>query len=163
MMRYYRTGAHTKHDLKVHLIFVPKYRKRVLHGEVGEAVRDLIRQICTEIDVEIISGKVAVDHIHLFVSHPAHLSVSAMVQKIKGKSSYKLMSRYPHLRKTFWGRHFWARGYCAVSSGNITDEMIQRYIAEQEGQEIQHGDVSVAACASAHPVVTTYRLLADSR
>ena len=86
-MRHYRTTAHSKYDLKVHLIFIPKYRKRVLYGQIGTGVRDLIRQICTEIDVEIISGKVAPDHVHLFVSYPPHLSVSTLMQKVKGKSS----------------------------------------------------------------------------
>ena len=142
-MRHYRTTAHSKYDLKVHLIFIPKYRKRVLYGQIGTGVRDLIRQICTEIDVEIISGKVAPDHVHLFVSYPPHLSVSTLMQKVKGKSSYKLMSLFTELRKIFWGRHFWARGYCAVSSGNITDEMIQTYIETQEGENIHHGDITV--------------------
>lgn len=144
-MRYYRTSAHTKYDVKVHIVFIPKYRKRVLYGPVGEAVRELIRGICTELDVTIVSGKVAPDHVHLFVSYPAHLAISTMVQKIKGKSAYKLFGLFPHLRKTFWGRHFWGRGYLAVSSGNITDEMIQRYIEEQEGQDINHGDISMVA------------------
>lgn len=87
-MRYYRTTAHSKYDLKVHVVFVPKYRKRVLYGMVGEKVRDMIRQICTELDVQIVSGKLAVDHVHLFVSYPPYLSVSDLVQGIKGKSSY---------------------------------------------------------------------------
>ena len=142
-MQHYRTTSHSKYDMKVHVIFVPKYRKRVLYGQVGNALRDLIRQICTEIDVEIISGKVAPDHVHLFVSYPPHLSVSTMMQKIKGKSSYKLFSKFPDLKKTFWGRHFWARGYCAVSSGNITDEMIQTYIEQQQGEDIKIGRAHV--------------------
>ena len=140
-MRKYRTSSHTKYDMKCHVVFIPKYRKRVLIGEVGEAVRDLIRQICTEEDVEIMRGKVAADHVHLHVSYPTSLSVSKMMQKIKGKSSYKLFSKFPQLKKTYWGRHFWARGYLAVSTGSITDEMVQKYIEEQEGQEIKHGDI----------------------
>src|SRR5258706_11286878 len=106
-MRHYRTTSHSRYDIKVHLVFIPKYRKKVLYGQVGEATRDLIRQICTEQDVEIISGKVAPDHVHLFVSYPPYLSISELAQRIKGKSSYKLLSIFPHLRKTFWGRHFW--------------------------------------------------------
>ncbi len=141
-MRQYKTSSHTKYDIKCHIVFIPKYRKRVLIGEVGEGVRDLIRRICTEEDVEILSGKVAPDHVHLHVSYPTHLSVSKMMQRIKGKSSYKLLSKYSHLREIYWGRHFWARGYLAVSTGSITDEMVQRYIEEQEGQEIRHGDIT---------------------
>ena len=142
-MRHYRTTSHSKYDLKVHLVWIPKYRKKILTGIVGEKVRDLIRHICQEQDVEIISGKVAPDHVHLFASYPPHLSVSKLMQCLKGKSSYKLFSLFPTIRKTYWGRHFWARGYLAVSSGNITDEMIQEYIDSQEGEELRHGSLDV--------------------
>jgi len=142
-MRHYRTTPHSKYDLKAHIVFVPKYRKHVLAGFIGTTARDLIRQICVESDAEIVSGKVAPDHVHLFVSYPPHLSVSDLAQKIKGKSSYKLFSLFPHLRKVFWGRHFWARGYLAVSSGNITDEMIKEYIEQQAGEELAQGDITV--------------------
>lgn len=142
-MKHYRTTAHSKYDLKVHIVFIPKYRKRVLYGQVGTTVRNLIRQICTEMDIEIISGKIAPDHVHLFISYPPHRSISDIMQKVKGKSSYKLFSLYPAIKKQFWGRHFWARGYCAVSSGNITDEMIQQYIESQQGEEIKQGDINL--------------------
>ena len=142
-MRRYRTSAHSKHDVKVHIVFLPKYRKKVLTGYLGERVRDLIRQICSEMDVEIISGKLTIDHVHLFLSYQPYLSISDMVQKIKGKSSYKIMSMFPEVRKIFWGRHFWARGYLAVSSGNITDAMIKEYIEEQQGEDIVQGEIKV--------------------
>ena len=142
-MRHYRTSSHSKHDVKVHIVFLPKYRKKVLTGYLGERVRDLIRQICSEMDVEIISGKLTIDHVHLFLSYQPYLSISDMVQKIKGKSSYKIMSMFPEVRKIFWGRHFWARGYLAVSSGNITDAMIKEYIEEQQGEDIVQGEIKV--------------------
>ena len=107
-MKHYRTTAHSKYDLKVHVVFIPKYRKQILAGEVAITVRDLIRQICSENDVEIISGKVAKDHVHLFVSYSPHLSVSKMMQKIKGKSAYKILSLHPKLKQQFWGKYFWA-------------------------------------------------------
>ncbi len=100
-------------------------------------VRDLIRQIAMEHDVQIISGKVGRDHIHVFVSYLPHHTVSKIVQWLKGTSSRVLLQEFAHLRKQFWGRHLWARGYLAVSSGTITDEMIEAYIAEQEGEPIQ--------------------------
>ena len=129
-------GAHTKTDLKVHLVWIPKYRKAVLRGEVALRVRDLLRQIAAEHELEIVSGKVARDHVHLFVSYRANQGVSQMMQWLKGISSRALLQEFPHLRKKFWGRHLWARGYLAVSSGTITDEMIQEYIAEQEGEQV---------------------------
>ena len=136
-MKRYRKGAHTTHDLKVHLIWIPKYRKKVLTGPVAIRVRDLIRQISMEHEIQIISGKVGGDHIHVFISYLPHQNVSKIVQWLKGTSSRVLLQEFAHLRKQFWGRHLWARGYLAVSSGTITDEMIQAYIAEQEGEPLQ--------------------------
>ena len=137
-MRSYRRNSHSKYDLKVHLIWIPKYRKRVLSGKVAERTRDLLRQICMEHEVHIISGKVAADHIHVFVSYRPQMSLSQLVQYLKGTSSRILLQEFAHLRKQFWGRHFWGRGYMAISSGNITDEMIQQYIDEQEGEPVDH-------------------------
>lgn len=135
-MRQYRLGAHTKSDLKVHLVWVPKYRKQVLTGEVAVRVRDLIRQIAAEHELEIISGKVARDHVHVFISYRPTQRVSQIMQWLKGTSSRVLLQEFSHLRKKFWGRHLWARGYLAVSSGTVTDEMIKEYIDDQEGEQI---------------------------
>ena len=139
-MRSYRLGAHTKFDLKVHIVWIPKYRKKVLKGEVSIRVRDVIRQIAHEHELVIISGKVASDHVHVFLSHRTNHDVSTMVQWLKGISSRILLQEFPHLRKQFWGRHLWARGYLAVSSGTITDDMIKKYIQEQEGQPVEEED-----------------------
>jgi putative transposase len=110
-----------------------------LTGQVAERTRDILRQICMEHEVHIISGKVASDHVHMFVSYRPQLALTKLVQYLKGTSSRILLQEYGHLRKQFWGRHFWARGYMAISSGNITDEMIQKYIEEQEGEPIDDG------------------------
>ena len=136
-MRKYRTGAHTKFDLKTHLVWIPKYRKKLLVGEVAIRVRDLIRQIAMEHELLIISGKVARDHVHLFVSYRPQQDVSTIVQWLKGISSRVLLQEFPHLRRQCWGKHLWARGYLAVSSGTITDEMIEAYIKEQEGAPLE--------------------------
>ena len=135
-MRHYRLGAHTKSDLKVHVVWIPKYRKPVLTGDLALRVRDMIRQIASEHELEILSGKVARDHVHVFLSYRPTQDVAQIMQWLKGISSRVLLQEFPRLRKQFWGRHFWARGYLAVSSGTITDEMIQEYIEEQEGEQI---------------------------
>ena len=135
-MRRYRVGAHTKTDLKVHLVWIPKYRKRVLCGQVAVRTRDLLRQIAMEHELDIISGKVGTDHVHMFIGYGPAQNISKIVQWLKGISSRVLLSEFAHLRKQYWGRHLWARGYLAVSSGNITDEMIQQYIDEQEGEPV---------------------------
>ena len=135
-MRRYLLGTHTKPDLKVHVIWLPKYRKRILTGPVAIRVRDVLRQIALEHELEIITGKVASDHVHMFIAYRPTHTISQIMQWLKGISSRILLSEFPHLRKQFWGRPLWARGYLAVSSGNITDEMIQTYIEEQEGEPV---------------------------
>ena len=135
-MKYYRTWSHTRYDLKIHLVFIPKYRKRVLFGKVAEELRKYIRQVCDELDIKIIKGKLALDHVHMFVSYPPTLSVSKMVQKIKWKSSYKLQQNNKDVKKQYRAWHFRARGYLAVSSWNITDEVIAEYIDNQDGVEM---------------------------
>ena len=92
-----------------------------------------------EHELTILTGKVARDHVHVFVSYRPHQDISTIVQWLKGISSRVLLQEFAHLRKMFWGRHFWARGYMAVSSGTITDEMVAEYIAEQEGEPV-HDD-----------------------
>jgi putative transposase len=118
------------------VVWIPKYRKAVLTGDVALRVRELIRRIAAEHELEIISGKVARDHVHVFLSYRPTQKVSQIMQWLKGTSSRVLLQEFPRLRKQFWGRHFWARGYLAVSSGNLTDEMIREYIDQQEGEQI---------------------------
>ena len=108
----------------------------MLTGPVAIRTRDLLRLIALEHEIEIISGKVSVDHIHMFICYHPTQNISKIVQWLKGISSRMLLSEFPHLKKHFWGKHLWARGYLAVSSGNITDEMIQQYIEEQEGEPV---------------------------
>ena len=102
-----------------------------------------LREICKAKDVEIIKGSIAKDHIHLFVSVPPYLSISKLMQSLKGKTSHKLLSEYKELSRQFWGRHMWGRGYFAASSGNVTDEVIMEYIETQDLQE-NDGDFHIA-------------------
>ncbi|MFV0346272.1 MAG: IS200/IS605 family transposase [Bacteroidales bacterium] len=144
MVQYYRKTSHTTYDCKYHIVWVTKYRKRILTGIVAERTRDLIRGICKEHDVEILKGHLSQDHVHLFVSVPPHLSISKLVQYLKGKSSYKLMMEVKQLSKTFWGRHLWARGYFVATSGNITDEVIIEYIKNQEDSNQDGGEFTIS-------------------
>ena len=141
-MEHYRKSSHTTYDLKYHLVWITKYRKRVLTGEVAKRARELIREICRARDVEILKGHISQDHVHIFVSVPPHVSISKLMQSIKGKSSRKMMSEFKALSRTFCGRHIWARGYFAASSGNVTDEVIMQYI-ELQGKEPQNGDFHI--------------------
>ena len=141
-MEHYRRSSHTVYDIKYHLVWITKYRKPILLGDIAHRVRELVSEICKTNDVEIIKGHVSKDHVHIFVSVPPHISVSKLMQSLKGKSSRKMMQEYKRLSKTFWGRHMWARGYFVASSGNVTDEVIMKYIEEQ-GNEPPDGNFSV--------------------
>ncbi|MEW6407414.1 MAG: IS200/IS605 family transposase [Patescibacteria group bacterium] len=134
-MQYYRVTSHTRFDSKYHLIWITKYRKRILTGEIGLRTRDIIRQICERFGVDIIRGNVSPDHVHIFVSISPHYSVSKIVQNIKGRSSRLLQQEFPQIRREYWGRHFWGIGFFCVTSGNVTDEMIMQYIEEQGNQQ----------------------------
>lgn len=134
--RKYRKGSHTVYDLRVHLVWITKYRYEVLGGVVGERVRELVRQICDSNDIQIIQGAVGKTHVHLYVSYPPKISVSEIMRRIKGRTSRKIQDEFPHLKKRYWGKHFWGIGYGAFSAGNITDEMIREYIENHE----KHGN-----------------------
>ena len=129
----YRKTSHSVYDLKYHLVWITKYRKPVLRGQVGLRLRELVRQTCAGQDVYILSGSIQPDHVHLLVSTPPKLAVSELMKRIKGRSSRKLLQEFGELRRQFWGRHLWARGYFAASSGNVTDAVIKQYI-ESQGQ-----------------------------
>ena len=141
-MENYRKSSHTIYDIKYHIVWITKYRKPVVRGGMAERLRDLIREICKARDVEILKGHVSRDHVHVFLSVPPHLSVSQLVQSLKGKTSRKLLMEYKSLSRAFWGRHIWARGYFVASSGNVTDEVIMKYIEEQ-GKEPPDGDFKI--------------------
>ena len=128
MPRYLRYSTHTVHEVSVHLVWVTKYRYPVLTGEVQLRVRDLIKQICDANDVRILKGVVAKGHVHIHVSYPPSLSISELMRRIKGRSGRKLLLEYPELKRRYWGGHFWAIGYGAWSTGNVTREMIDEYI-----------------------------------
>ena len=107
-----------------------------MRGEIGIRLRELIRQTCQTLYVYIEKGHIAPDHIHLLVSVPPYVSVSDLLQRFKGRSSRRMLQEFGELRRQFWGRHFWARGYFAASSGNVTDEIIKQYI-ESQGEELE--------------------------
>jgi putative transposase len=130
-MTEYRKGSHTVYDIKYHIVWITKYRKAVLRGEIGLRLRELIRQTCEAEEVYIEKGHIAADHVHLLLSVPPNIAVSDLVQRLKGRSSRKMLDEFGELRRQFWGQHLWARGYFVASSGNVTDEIIAQYIEMQ--------------------------------
>ena len=139
-MQNYRKTSHSVYDIKYHLVWITKYRKPLLSGSIGTRLRDLIREICKTMDVEIIKGHVSKDHVHMLVSVPPYHSVSQLMRRLKGKTSRRLLSESRILAKQCWGRHLWARGYFAASSGNVTDEVIAKYIEQQAIEERARDD-----------------------
>ena len=127
----YRKTSHSVYDLKYHLVWITKYRKPVLRGEIARRLRELVRQTCATLDAYILSGHIAADHVHLLVSVPPQISVSDLMKRVKGRSSRRMLEEFGELSHQFWGRHLWARGYFAASSGNVTDEIIKQYIESQ--------------------------------
>ncbi|MFO7945166.1 MAG: IS200/IS605 family transposase [Anaerolineales bacterium] len=130
----YRKGPHAVYDIKYHLVWVTKYRYKVLKGDLALRMRDLIRNICEQHGMRIIKGHVSKDHVHLFVSAPPQLSVSEVMQYVKRKSSRRLQEEYPSLRKRYWGWHLWARGYFCATTGTVTDEMIEAYLEKHASE-----------------------------
>ena len=95
------------------------------------------------LEIEIIKGDVSSDHVHMLVSVPPSVSISKLMQSLKGRSSRKLMTEFRALKREFWGRHLWARGYFACTTGNVTDEVIKEYIENQEVERDKDADFRV--------------------
>ena len=102
-MENYRTGSHSRFDLKYHFVWITKYRKPILVGEVGMRLRELVREVCRTNEIEILEGAVSRDHVHVLLSCPPNLSPSKIMQYIKGKSSRKLLMEFKHLAKSVLG------------------------------------------------------------
>lgn len=138
-MTEYRRSAHAVYDLKYHVVWITKYRYKVLKGRVAERTRDLIRQICESRDVVIVRGAVSPDHIHMLLSAPADLSPAKLVQYIKGRSSRRIQDEFPEIRKRYWGQHLWARGYFCATVGAVDEETIKKYIENQQWDRDDQG------------------------
>ena len=131
-MAEYQSSGHAKYDLKYHLVWITKYRYRVLRGAVAARARELIRQTCEMREVQIVRGAVSADHVHMLVSAPPHLAPAKLVQYIKGRSSRRLQEEFPHLKKKYWGQHLWARGYFCATVGAVNEETVRAYIESQK-------------------------------
>ncbi len=123
-----RYSSHTVTRLTAHLVWTTKYRYHVLTGDVKVRCRELIIQICDAEDVRILKGVVSKDHIHMHIESAPSKSLSELVKRLKGRTSRLLQQEFPKLEKRYWGRHFWAVGYGAWSTGNVTEELVQAYL-----------------------------------
>ncbi len=134
-MGKYRRLTHVVYKCDYHIVFTPKYRFRILTGEIAAAMEQDIRQVCSWKEVEIEEMSVQTDHVHMVVSIPPRLSVSDFMGVLKGKTAIRIFKSHPNLKKKpYWGNHFWARGYF-VNTVGINEEMIRRYVKFQEEEE----------------------------
>ena len=136
----YRYGGHTVSRMTVHLVWVTKYRYKVLEGDMKKRCRELLIQICDAEDVRILSGVVSTDHVHMHIEYAPSLKVSDLVKRLKGRSSRLLQREYPMLEKRYWGKHLWAIGYGAWSTGNITEEIVEEYLKRHKSSSNDKGD-----------------------
>ena len=126
--------AHVVWDCKYHVVWFSKYRFRILKGDIAKSVREIIRQLCEWRKIEILAGNVQKDHVHLVISFPPKHSVAEVIGFLKGKSAIKVFDRHLDLKKRYWGRHFWAKGYC-VSTVGLDEEQIKKYVTWQMNRD----------------------------
>ncbi len=135
MSKRFRRLSHTIYECKYHLIFCPKYRRRILKDEIREYTKREIENLLRQKEgIEIIEMNVQSDHIHLVVWIPPKYSISEVMGYLKGKLAIRIFQRYEKLGKQFWGRHLWGRGYC-VSTVGIDETRIREYVQWQENKE----------------------------
>ena len=134
-MTKYRKASHVVYKCDYHIVWVPKYRFRILKGAIKELVEHDIRMLCEWKGCIVEELNVQEDHVHLLVSVPPKISISQLMGILKGKLAIKLFKSYPALKKKpYWGNHFWARGYF-VNTVGLDEEMIKRYVKYQEKEE----------------------------
>jgi putative transposase len=134
--------AHTRWMCKYHIVFSPKYRRKIIYNQYKESIGQILRQLCQYKGVEIIEGHLMVDHVHMLVSIPPKLSVSSFMGYLKGKSALMIFDKHANLKYKFGNRHFWAEGYY-VSTVGLNEAMIRKYIEEQEKRDIAMDKMSV--------------------
>lgn len=134
--------AHTKWMCKYHIVFTPKYRRKIIYNQYKESIRDILKNLCKYKGVDIIEGHLMSDHIHMLVMIPPKMSVSSFMGYLKGKSAMMIFDRHANLKYKFGNRHFWATGYY-VSTVGLNEATIAKYIREQEIHDQMSDKVSV--------------------
>ena len=126
--------AHSKWMCKYHIVFTPKYRRKIIYHQLREDIQKIIKDLCKWKGIEIVEGHMMADHVHLLLSIPPKYSVSQIMGYLKGKSAMMIFERHGNLKYKFGNRHFWAEGYY-VSTVGLNTATIQKYIREQEKED----------------------------
>lgn len=124
--------SHTRWNCTYHIVFIPKYRRKIMYGELKRELAEILKKLCEMKQVRLIEGKVCGNHVHMYVAIPPKMSVSEFMSYLKGKSSLMIFDRHPEYRTKGGNRHFWARGYYVATVGNVNEETIVEYIRNQE-------------------------------
>ena len=131
----YKKLSHAIYECKYHVVWCPKYRYRVLMGELGKFVEEQLRLLCSWKEIEVLELNVPKDHVHTVLGIAPKYSVSEVMGMLKGKTAIKIFEHFPGMKKKpYWGNHFWARGYC-VSTVGLDEKTIRKYVRYQEEQE----------------------------
>ena len=134
--------SHSKWLCKYHIIFTPKYRRKIIYNKYRESIRDIIKSLCSYKGIEILEGHLMPDHVHLLLSIPPKYSVSSIMGYLKGKSSLMIFERHANLKYQFGNRHFWSIGYY-VSTVGLNEATIRKYIQDQEKEDILHDKLGI--------------------
>ena len=134
-MSRFRKLSHTIWHCQYHIVWVPKYRHRILTGRIAEEVSRCVRAFSEQKKAEVVELNIQLDHVHLLVMVPPKISISDFVGTIKGRTAIRVFNKFPELKKRpYWGNHFWARGYCVDTVG-LDAEKIRAYVRYQEKKE----------------------------
>lgn len=133
--------AHTKWLCKYHIVFSPKYRRKIIFANIRESIGEILKDLCKYKGVEIIEGHLMPDHVHMLVSIPPKISVSSFMGYLKGKSSLMIFDKHANLKYKFGNRKFWAEGYF-VSTVGLNEVTVKKYIQQQEKHDILQDRVS---------------------
>ena len=133
-MREWQSQSHVRWYCRYHIVFVPKYRKKVIYGQLRRDIGRILRELCDQHGVELIEGYAMPDHVHLCLSIPPKFSVANTVGFLKGKSAIRIHREYLGRKRNFTGFHFWSRGYCASTVG-LDEDVVRAYIRNQEAEE----------------------------
>ena len=126
--------AHTKWMCKYHIVFTPKYRRKIIYNQIRKDIGEIMQELCKYKGVEIIEGHMMPDHVHMLLSIPPKYSVSSVMGYLKGKSALMIFERHANLKYKYGNRHFWCEGYY-VSTVGLNEETIKKYITEQEQRD----------------------------
>ena len=139
-MSRFRKLSHSIWHCQYHIVWVPKYRFRILSGKVGDEVERCIRSFAEQLGAEIVELNIQVDHVHLLTMVPPKVSISEFVGTLKGRTAIRVFNKFRHLKhKPYWGNHFWSRGYCVDTVG-LDSEKIQRYVKYQQQKDKQNAN-----------------------